>query len=61
MPITFVQRFGGLVNLDVHFHLVVPDGVFVNYGFELGGSIGMDFLQVARAMIDLGYLTVTFG
>jgi len=24
-----VQRFGGLVNLDVHFHLVVPDGVFV--------------------------------
>ncbi len=27
--ITFVQRFGGLVNLNVHFHLVVPDGVFV--------------------------------
>jgi len=27
--VTFVQRFGGLVNLDVHFHLVVPDGVFV--------------------------------
>ena len=28
--ITFVQRFGGLVNLNVHFHLVVPDGVFVD-------------------------------
>ena len=27
---TFVQRFGGLVNLNVHFHLVVPDGVFVS-------------------------------
>ena len=37
--ITFVQRFGGLVNLNVHFHLVVPDGVFVTDGdglrFEL--------------------------
>jgi hypothetical protein len=27
--VTFVQRFGGLDNLNVHFHLVVPDGVFV--------------------------------
>jgi hypothetical protein len=26
--ITFVQRFGGLVNLNVHFHLLIPDGVF---------------------------------
>jgi hypothetical protein len=25
-----VQRFGGLVNLNVHFHLIVPDGVFVD-------------------------------
>jgi L-lysine 6-transaminase len=25
--VTFVQRFGGLVNLNVHFHLVAPDGV----------------------------------
>jgi len=30
--VTFVQRFGGLVNLNVHFHLVVPDGVFVEDG-----------------------------
>ena len=28
--ITFVQRFGGLVNLNVHFHIVTPDGVFVD-------------------------------
>lgn len=28
--ITFVQRFGGLVHLNVHFHLLVPDGVFVD-------------------------------
>jgi hypothetical protein len=27
--ITFVQRFGGLLNLNVHYHLIVPDGVFV--------------------------------
>jgi hypothetical protein len=26
--ITFVQRFGGLVNLNVHCHLLIPDGVF---------------------------------
>jgi len=30
--VTFVQRFGGLVNLNVHFHLVIPDGVFVEDG-----------------------------
>ena len=33
--VTFVQRFGGLVNLNVHFHLVVPDGVFVEDGDDL--------------------------
>ena len=30
--IVFCQRFGGLVNLNVHYHLVVPDGVFVDDG-----------------------------
>ena len=30
--VTFVQRFGGLVNLNVHYHLVVSDGVFVEDG-----------------------------
>jgi len=27
--VTFVQRFGSAVNLNVHFHCVVPDGVWV--------------------------------
>jgi hypothetical protein len=27
--VTFVQRFGGFVNLNIHFHAVLPDGVFV--------------------------------
>jgi hypothetical protein len=27
--ITFVQRFGGSLNLNVHLHCVIPDGVFV--------------------------------
>ena len=26
--VTFIQRFGGQLNLNVHFHAVVPDGVF---------------------------------
>ena len=33
----------------------------MDYGFELGGIIGMDFLRTARAIIDLGKLTITFG
>ena len=28
--VVFRQRFGGLVNLNVHYHVVVPDGVFVD-------------------------------
>lgn len=28
--VAFRQRFGGLVNLNVHYHVVVPDGVFVD-------------------------------
>lgn len=27
--VTFVQRFGGSLNLNVHLHVIVPDGVFV--------------------------------
>lgn len=33
----------------------------MDYGFELGGIIGVDFLRTARAIIDLGKLTITFG
>lgn len=28
----------------------------MDYGFEFGGIIGMDFLRAARAVIDLGNL-----
>ena len=30
--VAFRQRFGGLVNLNVHYHVIVPDGVFVDDG-----------------------------
>jgi len=32
--VTLVQRFGGAINLNVHFHTLVPDGVFVVNGQE---------------------------
>jgi hypothetical protein len=39
--VTFVQRFGGALNLNVHFHCVIPDGVFVR------DSGGMRFVELA--------------
>jgi predicted aspartyl protease len=33
----------------------------MDYGFDFGGIIGMDFLRAARAVIDLGNLTIDFG
>ncbi len=32
---TFIQRFGGSLNLNIHFHMMFPDGV---YSFENGRS-----------------------
>lgn len=32
----------------------------MDYGFEFGGIIGMDFLRAARAIIDAGNLTIEF-
>ena len=29
---TAIQRFGGALNLNVHFHTLVPDGVFIEEG-----------------------------
>ncbi|MGK0261234.1 MAG: hypothetical protein ACI96M_004693, partial [Candidatus Azotimanducaceae bacterium] len=26
--ITFIQRFGSALNLNVHLHMLIPDGVF---------------------------------
>ena len=33
--VTFIQRFGGSLNLNIHFHMMFPDGV---YSFENGRS-----------------------
>jgi hypothetical protein len=33
--VTFVQRFGGALNLNVHFHCLIPDGVFVRHEDEV--------------------------
>ena len=33
----------------------------MDYGFELGGIMGMDFLRTAGALIDLGKLTIDFA
>ena len=33
--VTMVQRFGSLLNLNVHFHSIVPDGVFVREQGEI--------------------------
>jgi predicted aspartyl protease len=33
----------------------------LDYGFELGGILGMDFLRAAHAVVDLGRLTIEFG
>lgn len=33
----------------------------MDYGFELGGILGMDFLRAAGAMIDLRNLTIDFA
>lgn len=32
----------------------------MDYGFEIGGILGMDFLRAAGAVIDLGQLTLEF-
>jgi hypothetical protein len=33
--VTFCQRFGSLLNLNCHFHSLIPDGVFVHAGDEV--------------------------
>jgi hypothetical protein len=39
--VTLVQRFGGAINLNVHFHTLVPDGVFAVNGRERARFIGL--------------------
>lgn len=44
----------GLDNFDVEIGEM-------DYGFEIGGILGMDFLRAARAIVDLGSLTIEFA
>ena len=37
--VTAVQRFGGAINLNVHFHTLVPDGVFSVQGDGPAGFV----------------------
>jgi hypothetical protein len=39
--VTFVQRFGGAINLHPHFHSVIPDGLFVAGGAERLEFVGL--------------------
>jgi len=53
--VTFVQRFGSALNLNVHFHCVVPDGVWVREegGVQfvpLPGLTDDDVAQVLRSL-----------
>jgi hypothetical protein len=44
----------GLDNFDVEIGEM-------DYGFEIGGIVGMDFLRTTRAIIDLRSLTLEFA
>jgi len=55
--ICFVQRFGGSLNLNVHYHVVIPDGVFSRAGtcsavrFEkVGAPSGSELEDLALAV-----------
>ena len=41
-----------------HFEVEIGE---MDYGFEIGGILGMDFLRAAGAVIDLGKLTLEFA
>ena len=54
--VTFVQRFGGALNLNVHFHCAIPDGVFVRDGegtrfVALPGPSDEDVREVLRRIV----------
>ncbi|HEX5061730.1 MAG TPA: hypothetical protein VFV99_20325, partial [Kofleriaceae bacterium] len=43
---------------DTNFELEIGE---MDYGFSLGGILGMDFLRAAGARIDLDHLTIDFA
>jgi hypothetical protein len=54
--VTFVQRFGGALNLNVHFHCVIADGVFVQEDgsvrfVELAPPSDDDLMAVLRRVV----------
>jgi hypothetical protein len=54
--VTFVQRFGGALNLNVHFHCLIPDGVFVRDGettsfLALPGPSDVEVQEVLRRIV----------
>jgi len=52
--ITAIQRFGSALNLNPHFHSLVPDGVFIEAGQ------GVDFVQLPEPSDeDVGILVAT--
>lgn len=55
--VTFVQRFGSLLNLNCHFHTLVPDGVFVR---DHNGALRFYLLPPPRAA-DLARLVHQIG
>jgi hypothetical protein len=53
--VVVIQRFGGALNLNVHFHALVPDGVFAGepgtLGFHpVGGLTALDVDEVLAAV-----------
>ncbi len=56
--VVVIQRFGGALNLNVHFHALVPDGVFVgepgNLAFHRAGPLtALDVEEVLAALDPL--------
>ena len=37
--VTFVQRFGSALNVNPHFHVIVPDGVFIDGPVAIPSSL----------------------
>jgi predicted aspartyl protease len=57
----FVRRVGRLSIGDCGLDDFEVEIGEMDYGFEIGGILGMDFLRSARAIIDLHALTLEFA
>ena len=61
--VTFVQRFGGAINLNPHLHSIVPDGLFVADSSRDGGAGGcLRFVPLPPpTTVDVEDLTATIA